>query len=368
MRVAISGIAGFIGSHLKNYLGTKADVKIVSIGRNEFRDPEVLKSIVSDCEVIVHLAAINRHEDGEVLSASNISLVELLIKACVETQSNPHIIFSSSLQESQDNPYGISKLKGQELLEDWAIHHGGRYSGLVIPNVFGPFGKPFYNSVVATFCHQITRGEIPTIQVDKEIQLIYVNELVEIIWEIIITPEFGKIKVPHKFEIYVSKLLDTILDFHDCYINQRTIPSIRSPFELALFNTYRCYLPVDIYPIRFIKHEDPRGMFVEILRNSSGGQFSFSTTKPGITRGNHFHTRKFERFAVISGEAVIKIRKVDSEEVNEYTLNGDNPAFVDIPIWHTHHIKNVGDTELTTLFWINEPYNADDPDTFFLDV
>ncbi len=368
MKVAITGISGFIGTHLKNYLSTMAGVEITGIGKSDFENIEKLKMIVADHDVIVHLAAINRHDNPDDLFRTNISLVELLIQSIVESKSNPYLIFSSSLQEDSSNPYGSSKRKGQELLEEWSKKHHGRYAGLVIPNVFGPFGKPFYNSVIATFCHQITRGETPVIHEDKEIQLIYVNDLVSMIWSLINDPQYGRIRINHQFQIKVSELLATLEMFDQHYLQRREIPPLNTPFELALFNTFRCYIPEEKYPMAFVKNEDNRGIFVEIMRNQSGGQFSFSTTKPGITRGNHFHTRKVERFAVIKGKAKIKLRRIDKKEVIEYSLSGERPSFVDMPVWHTHNITNIGNQELITLFWINEPYDPSNADTFFLDV
>ena len=145
-------------------------------------------------------------------------------------------------------------------------------------------------------------------------------------------------------------------------------PSLENPFEKALFNTYRCYVPESHFPVLLQKHTDPRGSFVEIAKTNTSGQFSFSTTVPGITRGNHFHTRKAERFAVINGKALIQLRKIGTNKVIDYYLDGENPAYVDMPIWYTHNIKNIGDTELVTLFWINEPYNPEDADTYFENV
>ena len=145
-------------------------------------------------------------------------------------------------------------------------------------------------------------------------------------------------------------------------------PNLELAFEKALFNTFRCYVPETHYPVKFTKHTDPRGSFVEIARTQTSGQFSFSTTVPGITRGNHFHTRKAERFAVISGKALIQLRKIGTNKVIDYYLDGTEPAYVDMPIWYTHNIKNIGDEELITLFWINEPYNPEDADTYFGNV
>ena len=152
------------------------------------------------------------------------------------------------------------------------------------------------------------------------------------------------------------------------YIGKGIFPSLENEFEKSLFNTFRCYIPESHYPVKYTKHSDDRGSFVEIARTETSGQFSFSTTRPGITRGNHFHTRKAERFAVISGKALIQLRKIGSDHIINYELDGSNPAYVDMPIWHTHNIKNIGNDELITLFWINEPFDPDNADTYFEDV
>jgi UDP-2-acetamido-2,6-beta-L-arabino-hexul-4-ose reductase len=158
------------------------------------------------------------------------------------------------------------------------------------------------------------------------------------------------------------------MSYKALYLDKGEFPALDTPFDLALFNTFRCYIPEEKYPFTLKLNPDQRGMFVEVVRTGSSGQFSYSTTKPGITRGNHFHTRKAERFAVIQGKAKISLRRIGTDHVVDYIIDGETPGFVDMPIWHTHNITNIGDTELLTLFWINEPYNADDPDTYFVNV
>lgn len=368
IKIGITGQQGFLGLHLFNYLNLDDSLDLIPFERNFFDDRNQLQEFVSQCEVIVHLAAMNRHEDPQVIYDTNISLVEKLVNACESVNAIPHIIFSSSTQEEKDNLYGKSKKVGGKKLEAWANDNNGKSTNLVIPNVFGPFGKPFYNSVVATFCHQVVSGVTPTIHNDGIVSLIYINELLEEFKSAIVEEKTGKIKVPHRHEIFVSKLLEKLQHFRTKYMEENGFPLIDNAFDLALFNTFRCYIPHDFYPRPFTKHTDDRGSFVEIVRANTSGQFSFSTTKPGITRGNHFHTRKAERFAVIKGKACIQLRKVDSDEVIEYIIDGEKPAFVDMPIWYTHNISNVGEEELITLFWINEPYNQEDPDTYFVDV
>jgi UDP-2-acetamido-2,6-beta-L-arabino-hexul-4-ose reductase len=166
----------------------------------------------------------------------------------------------------------------------------------------------------------------------------------------------------------VSEILEYLKEFKKDYLEKGIFPNISTPFRLALFNTFRCYIPHDYYPRPFKLNTDNRGTFVEIARTGSSGQFSYSTTKPNITRGNHFHTRKAERFAVIQGKAKISIRKMGTQDIIDYIIDGNNPAYVDMPIWHTHNITNIGNEELITLFWINEPYDEADPDTYFVNV
>jgi UDP-2-acetamido-2,6-beta-L-arabino-hexul-4-ose reductase len=225
---------------------------------------------------------------------------------------------------------------------------------------------------VATFCHKIAHGETPTIINDSEVGLIYINELVQFFVKAIKedpTDESNKaIKIAPTTNIKVSEILRLLEQYKTDYMENGVFPDLETAFGKALFNTFRCYVPPSHYPVKFTKHTDQRGSFVEIARTRTSGQFSYSTTVPGITRGNHFHTRKAERFAVISGKALIQLRKIDTDEVIDYYLDGNEPAYVDMPIWYTHNIKNIGDQELITLFWINEPYDPEDADTYFVNV
>lgn len=373
IKVGITGQGGFMGSHLYNFLGTKTEeIERIGFERNFFENETALQNFVKSCDVIVHIAAMNRHEDQQVIYDTNVNLVQKLINACEAVNATPKIIFSSSTQEERDNLYGKSKRDGRQLLENWAIKTGGKIASLIIPNVFGPFGKPFYNSFIATFCHQIVQGEEPTVINDSTVNLIYINQLSEAFYKEIIKKNTDNVQsyvVPHTSSRKVSEILALLKNFKVQYVENGQVPKVdMKSFELDLFNTFTSFIPKDYFPRKFTKHADNRGAFVEIMRAGTAGQSSYSTTVPGITRGNHYHTRKVERFAVISGKASVKLRKIDSDEVFEYILNGDEPAYVDMPIWYTHNIKNIGDTELITLFWINEPYNPEDADTYFVEV
>ncbi len=389
MKIGITGQAGFVGTHLYNYLGLQEEVERIPFNDEYFQQEDKLKDFVRKCDVIVHLAAMNRHNDPEVLYKTNIELVQKLINACEETESTPHILFSSSTQEVRDNLYGKSKLEGRKLLEKWAVRNNAQFTGLIIPNVFGPFGHPYYNSFIATFCHQLTHDEQPKIDVDGEVKLIYIGELVKEFWNEIIGTQMTRmlqidtdekirenqsnlrnpcsiIKVPHSSKIKVSKVLSLLEKYKENYFKKGIIPNLDNEFERNLFNTFLCYIDhKSFFPFHLTRHSDDRGSFVELIKLNSGGQVSFSTTKPRITRGNHFHTRKAERFAVIKGKAKIELRRIGTDEVLSFELDGKNPSFVDMPIWYTHNITNIGDEDLYTIFWINEHYNPEDGDTFY---
>ncbi len=369
MKIGITGQNGFIGRHLFNFLGLQNDIELIPFQKESFKDTALLADFVKQCDTIVHFAAMNRHENPEVIYNTNLDLVKKLIAACEKVSATPHILFASSTQEERENLYGKSKKDGRDLLENWATVNGAVTTGMLIPNVFGPFGKPYYNSVIATFCHQLAATkEEPTIIQDGTVNLIYINELLFEIYRLIINPKQGKVEISYYHTYKVSDILDKLKLYKTEYLTKGVFPAIDTPFELALFNTFRCYIPHNYFPRPFVNNIDSRGNFVEIVRANTSGQFSFSTTKPGITRGNHFHTRKAERFAVIKGKAKISLRKIDSMDVIDYFIDGASPAYVDMPVWHTHNITNIGEEELVALFWINEPYNAEDPDTYFINV
>lgn len=367
-KIGITGQNGFVGYHLSQTLGLyKEQFDLVPFERGYFDSPERMDDFVRDCDVIVHLAALNRHNDAEEIYRMNIGLTQKLIDALERTGSTPQVIISSSSQEERDDLYGKSKKEAREALAAWATRSGACFTGMIIPNVFGPFGEPFYNSVIATFCHQLAHEDEPRIDVDGNLKLIYVGELVaEIVKNITESVNDPERLVSHSSESKVSELLTLLQGYRDIYQKGGEIPQINSNFERNLFNTYRCYMPKkDCFPRHFTKHSDNRGHFVELMRAGISGQTSFSTTRPGITRGEHYHTRKIERFAVIQGKARIQLRRIGTNEVLDFELDGENPSYVDMPIWYTHNIKNIGQDELITVFWINEPYNPDDPDTWF---
>jgi UDP-2-acetamido-2,6-beta-L-arabino-hexul-4-ose reductase len=367
IRIGITGQSGFIGSHLFNTIRLYSDkYSLVSFDKIAFKSNKEIDQFVSKCDVIVHLAGINRHVNQNLLYQDNLNITSSLISSLERTKRKPHVIFTSSTQEDRENLYGNSKKIAREMLIKWASDVNAIFTGLIVPNVFGPFCKPNYNSVVATFCKQLINNISPKIDIDAQLNLIYVGDLVKKIIQII----DDKIQSPffvleHGQTIKVSDLLFLLQRFKEDYHLNGVIPKLNSNFELQLFNTFRSYeILEEKYPVKYLKHSDLRGNFTELLRLNSGGQISFSTTNSGITRGNHFHTRKIERFSVIKGKARIQLRRIGTSQIFSFDLNGDEPSYVDMPVWYAHNLTNIGDSDLFTVFWINEHYDALDPDTF----
>lgn len=370
--VGITGQTGFVGTYLYNTFGLYKDFERVPFEDSYFSDESKLRSFVRECDVIVHLAAMNRHPDPQVIYETNTSLVKQLIDVMDEEGVKPHVLFASSTQEESDNLYGKSKREGRELFEQWAKRTGATFSGLVVPNVYGPFSRPYYNTFIATFAHQLTNGETPTIQVDGDIKLIFVGSLCKFIIGTIKQTEASTIQrvdIPFNFEKKVSEILSLFEKFNDQYFEKGIIPELKDLDEVNLFNTFRSYIDHSKhFPVKLIKNADSRGIFVETIKSGVGSQVSFSTTISNATRGNHYHTRKIERFNVIKGKARIQLRRIGTEEVIDFYLDGNEPSYVDMPVWYTHNITNIGNEELYTQFWINEWYNPEDGDTYFEEV
>ena len=370
-RIGVTGAEGFLGSALMRRLQWSTDWVVSPCPRSCWESGEEMLKWTANQDVIVHLAGKNRANSPEEVYEVNLDLTDKLITALSAQKKSTKVIFSSSIQESRENQYGQSKKLAREKWHQWAEENQQSFIGLLIPNLFGPFGKPFYNSVVATFCHQVVRGESPSIQVDAELPLIYVDDCVLEIMRFIESDVLmnDMVEVNPTFHVKVSDILQELQDFQNRYLTSGEMPNLDSKWRLYLFATFQSYINwKEFFPFHLKKNTDQRGSFVEVIRLSSGGQVSFSTTVPAIVRGNHFHTRKMERFAVIKGKAKIAFRKVDESEIFEFYLDGSEPSFVDMPVWYTHSIENVGEEELLTLFWINEHYDASDPDTYFTNV
>ena len=247
------------------------------------------------------------------------------------------------------------------MIQLWCQQYGGKFHNLRIPNVFGPFCKPNYNSFVATFCYNLCNGKDIKVTNDDTVNLVYVNDVVE---------EFkncidGKTQSFKTTEMTVSDVSELLTYFSNCYFDDGRIPDLNNNFDRNLFNTFISYIPTDKRLLKTELHNDERGSLTELAKvDSSEGQVFFSTTNKGYIRGEHFHMRKFERFCVVDGAAAIRIRKLGTDDIQEYRVSGNNIEIIDMPVLHTHDIKNIGNDKLTTIFWISELYDKDNPDTY----
>jgi UDP-2-acetamido-2,6-beta-L-arabino-hexul-4-ose reductase len=366
-KIGITGHNGFLGSHLKNHIRYQYDnFDIIDFDRSFFESENDLSVFIKSCDVIVHLAGLNRHNSKDEILKTNIKLAETLGSSLLKNQFKGCLIFSSSIQEYYQTPYGKSKKRAGDVLTKAAISSGFTLIHMIIPNIFGPFGKPNFNSFISTFSHKLILGETPEIIKDDNIPLIYVESVVNHILNQIDHKGIHKIEIPKETEKRVSEILGELKNFHQTYINEGFIPKLENIFDIQLFNTFRSALDYSKYfPKSYMLHIDERGHFSELIRSHSQSQQSYSITKPGVTRGNHFHTRKIERFSVIKGEATIQMRKIGTKKSMQFKLMGEKPSYVDMPVWTTHNITNTGKEDLITIFWINEHYNQNDPDVYF---
>jgi UDP-2-acetamido-2,6-beta-L-arabino-hexul-4-ose reductase len=289
-----------------------------------------------------------------------------LVSICRATKQAPHFVYSSSTHVDGPTKYGQSKRIAGEVLAKFAKESGTCLSNLVLPHVFGEHGKPFYNSAVSTFAHQIANGESPTVTGDGQLSLLHAHDVAKVAWQAVCDGSDGEMR-PTGTPLKVTQLRDLLESLATRYA-EGTVPNLDNTFHLQMFNTYRSYISHPNRPIDLTLHTDDRGALFEAVRSDGQGQTFLSTTKPGITRGNHFHFQKVERFLVVQGQARIRLRKVFSEKVHHFDVDGSRPQAIDIPTLHTHNITNIGSGPLLTLFWSSELFNPESPDTFFLDV
>ncbi|CAM4152484.1 NAD-dependent epimerase/dehydratase family protein [Deinococcus marmoris] len=358
-KIGITGADGLLGTHVRAYFHGLDDLEVRAANRQTFEVGR-LAEFVDGCDAVLHLAGMNRGED-DVVARTNLELTRQLIEALEERGSTAHVLFSSSTHIERDSAYGTSKREAAALLLAWAERNGGKFTNIILPGVFGEGGKPFYNSVVSTFCHQLASGETPTPHNDAPIEQIHAQEVARRFETLLREGTVGDVRVQGK-DMTVYGLLETLSGMRDLYA-QHIIPDLREDIRRDLFNTYRSYLYPGHYPVALTLHTDPRGSLFEAIKSPNGGQSFMSTTHPGITRGNHYHTRKVERFLVTGGEAEIKLRHLFGSEIQTFRVSGEQPSYLDIPTLHTHKITNIGDSTLTTLFWTHELFDPAQPDT-----
>ncbi len=368
MKIGITGANGFIGWHMRCYLATRKDVQEFRVAdRKVFSELSKLNQFVEGLDVIVHLAGVNRASPDELVQG-NIEPANKLVMALKETGNTSFLAYTSSTQTlMSDTPYAEGKAVVSQIFREWANEEGASFVNVIIPHVFGEYGRPYYNSAVATFAHQIANGEQPSIHSDGMLELVHVQDLVQQIIQLYSDRVTGDIRIKGR-PTGVVEAASLLQNLYETYVMKGQFPDLSSHFNRCMFNTLRGALDDSKRQIVVTKHADDRGWLVEAVKASSGGQCFVSTTMPGITRGNHFHLRKVERFIVLQGRAQIKLRKLLTNEVITYDLDGANPSYIDMPTMHTHSITNTGDNDLITLFWADEFFDAEKPDTTFEEV
>lgn len=360
-RVAVTGAGGFLGWHTRVRLRALGAFDVTAVGREEMGG-ESLEQAVGDADVVLHLAGINRASDREV-ELGNVALADRLVGALTASGSRAAVVYADSIQSGSDNPYGRGKRRAGETLQAWGEASGANVTVARLPNLFGEHGRPNYNSFVATFASVVAAGETPQVDVDRLVPLMHVQDAVSAIISAGVADTEGVLE-PSGTPLMVSDVLNKLLEYFAVY-RAGDIPALYDESDLALFNTLRAAMFPAAYPFRPTPRSDERGTLVESVRVHGGqGQTFVSSTHPGFVRGEHFHLRKVERFQVLSGRAVIRLRRMLTDEVVDFEVTGDEPSVVDMPTMWAHSIKNVGTEELVTLFWAHELFDPEAPDTY----
>lgn len=357
-KVALTGATGFLGWHTRAVLHEqKATVRAFRAGANF--DPDEARRAIEGASRLIHIAGVNRASDHEVHDGNLLFATQIAEALRASHEPPPTVVYANSTQAGNGTVYGSAKEQAGAILAGAAQEVGSEFIDFRLPNLFGEHGKPFYNAVTATFCHLLAEGGRPTVENDKELTLLHAQNAAELLAG---TTPVGRLSELQQSES-VSGLLRRLEGFAEIYANGH-IPDIADPFDRDLFNTYRSYVVESQTPIHLTRHADARGSFFEVIRTHGGtGQSSFSTTVPGISRGDHYHRRKVERFTVLAGRARISMRRLFTDEVLHFDVDGDSPVAVDMPTMWAHRITNTGAEQLFTSFWTNDLYDPDNPDT-----
>lgn len=372
MKILITGYKGFIGQNLCLELRNRgyADLLLFDQGQSSKELEEYLKE--SDC--VFHLAGVNRPKDPKEFSQGNVDLTAHITEMLAQLGKSIPIIHTSSVQASLDNPYGKSKKEGEEILLSYGEKMQAPVYVFRLPNVFGKWSRPNYNSVVSTFCHNIARGmDIEIHDESKTIELVHiddvVNALIECLHGKIVPHEDGRGYVEEVYPIQVGELARRIESFKD-EIHSLQVPNQKDLLSKKLYATYLSYLPEDEFGYPLVTHEDHRGAFTEVLKQGEFGQVSINVIRPGITKGNHWHHTKNEKFLVVKGRGVVRFRDIreEKEKIITYKVSDHKMEVIQIPPGYTHNITNGGEEDMIVLMWTSEAYNPDKPDTYFAEV
>ena len=368
--VLVTGAKGFVGKNLVVVLKRRTEVTVIE---HDLDSPAgLLEEGLGKADVIYHLAGVNRPERIEEFTEGNFDLTRQVCAALHRLGRTPLLVLSSSTQAAMDNPYGLSKRHAEDAVFSFGREEGASVFVFRLPGVFGKWCRPNYNSVVATFCHNIAR-DLPIAISDptREIELVYIDNVVRAFIDVMdgrLPASEGKHFIAEPtYRLSLGILAKTIQSFRDSRVSL-ALPDMSDPLTRALYATYVSYLPADTFAYALNQRIDPRGELAELLKSHHIGQIFVSRTRPGITRGNHYHDTKVEKFLVLEGNAMIRFRHIMAGDVIEYPVSGCEFRVVDIPPGYTHSIENVGKTDMMVLFWADEVFNPDMPDTFGMDV
>ena len=365
LQVLVTGSKGFVGKNLCAVLRQRKDIELYEYDVDN--KPEDLDNALKKVDCIIHLAGVNRPKNTDEFETGNTGSIDEICAKLKTVGRSPKIVLSSSIQAELDNPYGVSKRKAEEVLEAFAAATGAECVVYRFKNLFGKWCRPNYNSVTATFCHNIA-NDLP-IQISDpayEIDLTHIDDVVNAFVHEIEprAPGFRSADPLPSYRITLGELAAKIRSFRDIRTSL-VLPDFSSEFERALYGTYLTYLNEKEFEYGLDKKSDQRGSLAEFIKLPAMGQIFVSRTNPGVTRGDHYHHTKTEKFLVIEGEAIIRFRHIDGDEILEYPVNGEKYQVVDIPPGYTHSIENVGTGVLVTLFWASEMFDPEKPDTYF---
>jgi len=384
MRLLITGSKGFVGKNLIAELSNKKHENLYEIYEFDIdSDIKLLDKYTKSCDFVIHLAGVNRPQDEKEFMEGNFGFTSILLNKLKENSNKAPILITSSIQAALDNPYGISKKAGEDLIFKYGKDNNVKTIVYRMPNVFGKWCKPNYNSAIATFCNNIA-NDLP-IQVNNrnhEMSLIYIDDLVNEILNAINGKE-NKLSKDNLLSLdnlqddfcymkpVYQRTLGEIVDLLYAFKGSRkdlSVPDMNDEFIKKLYATYLSYLPTNDFSYELNMKCDYRGSFTEMIRTNGQGQFSINVSKPGITKGNHWHHTKNEKFLVVSGNCIIKFRKVGTKDIFTYEVSGSKLEVVDIPCGYTHSITNIGVTDSITVMWASECFDLENPDTIYLEV
>jgi len=369
--ILITGANGFVGRNLALRLSSREGFEVLQFNRSHSLAD--LSDLVAKADVIFHIAGVNRPEDQTEFQTGNVDLTKSLCEAVKSAGTKPHIVFSSSIQAARENPYGDSKRRAEDELKALAKSSDATVSIFRVKNIFGRWSRPNYNSVVSTFCHNIAHDEpIQVNDPEASLELVHVDDVIDAFFNEVETPTTDTtnqlvVDSMPSSKIKLGALADRIREFRAMQTSLK-VPDLSNPFNFQLYSTYLSYLDPPNWEYGLHIRSDDRGSLAEFIKSETFGQIFVSRTHPGITRGNHYHHVKSEKFVVLEGEGLIRFRKFDSDEIIEYHVKGEDYRVVDIPPGYTHSITNVGDTVMVTLFWASEIFDPERMDTYFVPV